>query len=385
MRTLGIIFTIPFIYMSCNISDDRANQLIENETLFIAGFIEATNLRLYPTEVYVAYLSNDDIPSLGKPIFQPGFKSRFLSRNIAEFLSAFRFSPRNEPNATVLIEGPLNHPNNSTVELSYTENGRYADSNNLLLAIPLQSYRLTVTLPDGRSYGSVTNIPGAAILQTPEVIEAELTLRCSDTADGIACNERSEFFVIPSIDGKGATITLGSLNMSDDARIFLEDGFNNNPWGNFLRGGSVKYVATNSLNQGEVFGEGGRFELFSFWSGSSDHPLSFEEQIWVWNYQVPDDFLNWFSTTPTIEVSGKKGDTTFFYYRNRPLEAVMRGNKEFLFEITNLRRVNESGNIAEENHRDVMGIFMGYAATYDSTTVIPIRSWDPDTLDWARE
>lgn len=91
-----------------------------------------------------------------------------------------------------------------------------------------------------------------------------------------------------------------------------------------------------------------------------------ESQIWVGMRQKEGDIL-W--EDPWVD-----------NVMDRRLDAVAFRDTTYLPSISNIKRVGSDGRVLTRS--DAVGIFGGYTARYARSIMIPIRSWDPDTLDW---
>jgi len=370
-------------------------RIVPDGTIFIASTLEVTadTVHHYP-EVYVGSV----VHKKGKyavdigPEVIPGIWWPMLNAQVNKSTARFDLVRTDINDANVTITGPLGAEAEKTVAFTNEGLGVYGDVNHELELLPEERYRLDVILPDQRHYRAETILPGLVEYEVPETMEVELKLtRTGTTEAGVdVFREESVFpeslrfeFKVP----EHGWLTTSQVNNSDDDpdRMLQSsatgpiEGFQYGDRGPFLRAGAGYFIATNSNpNLPAVRTNGPR------WSKSSLDPLLESRTSWLRVSQMNEDLSRrWFYQNVFIFFGSVSGDPESIQAEEAAL-ATRNNDTGYWFRISNIQKLGENGKPAAREDLDAIGVFGGFSSAYRKVTMTPVRSWDPDTLNWAR-
>lgn len=215
---------------------------LERNTPFIMGQIEASpdTLLHYP-EVVIGWVNSANSLEEYEPIkdLYPLYKPTMHS-SVIKLFNELHLDYRPDGGAEVIISGPLGHADEQRVYFQHIENGVYLDFNRSLSLRSGASYRLEVTMSDGRVYESQTTLPEEFDVYFPETYTMNSSLEFYGTGEAMdwGLDElRSSTYYPP----KGAFIGVEQLNTNYDHLIFDVETTDDMPYsyaGNHARQGA---------------------------------------------------------------------------------------------------------------------------------------------------
>ncbi len=356
-------------------------KLVPDSTVFIVSTLEASpDTSFHHTQVYVGRLSDpldfnyqlfadrEHKPNeeMWMPIqwCQVGMKLRNL-----------QLRPHPDNTAEVSITGPLGQAGEQTVRFQHERRGVYGDLDEELVRVPHGSYRLDVTLADGRRYTAETTLPGLAEWAVPDTFRVPVELEPDDRS-----GYRGEGGILP-IEWKAdeeAVVTVFGYNRSltADRAIFglqSDESFPHEDRGDYLRMGSLYFVFTPSFSDiGPALA----------WYESSVDPLVYFHDLYLRLYQLSPELSRYYAPED-YEYSIVDGDPWAQAQWNTAAVVADRDTMYFP-SISNVFRVSPSGQVLPKEQSDAVGIFGGYTARYARSAMVPVRNFDPDSLGWTR-
>lgn len=193
---------------------------------------------------------------------------------------------------------------------------------------------------------------------------------------GVYVEEYKEEIPFPYETAPEAVYTIGQFNYEYDYETFGmgKEAFLYSDRGPFWREGATYMIRHNNTFRDK--------QAFSpKWIDLQTDSLKYSEKAWGRLSQINKDLgkfyqnvFNWIAVE--TEDPWSLEDT-------RQVQAHLQRDTTYLFEISNIFKVGEGENVLPKDQSDAIGVFGGYSAAYRTTTLIPIRGWDPDTLNWA--
>ncbi|HEX6981460.1 MAG TPA: hypothetical protein VF181_01760 [Balneolaceae bacterium] len=374
-----LIFVIILAIQGCDLFQQEEKEkfikLVPDHTPFIVSTLEATvdTVHHYP-EVFVGYLSDFQKGEDGYlPYPIPGIWWPILNAQVYHIASDMRLSLGIEKEAKVVVTGPLNHPKEKGVVFKYEDFGVYGDQNYLLPLIAKESYKLSVTLPDGRSYTAVTRIPALPQWQVADTVKTPLKLTTFYTGDYV--EESKEVIPFSYTPSPKAVYTIGQFNHQYDYEalgVTTNDELLYGDRGPYWRQGLVYTIRTNDFIKINWLG--------LIWTNSPDYPLRYSERSWGRLSQINKDLGPFYQNV--FNWIGMASGDPWSLKETKQVQARLRRDTTYLFGISNILKVGENGKALPKSETDAIGVFGGFSTAYRSTVMIPIRSWDPDTLNW---
>lgn len=386
MKFLSIIY-FSLLLFGCNVfnSENNSNKLVPDNTPFIASTLEVTEdtVHHYP-EVYVGRVKfkagyYDDrlccqvIPGIWWPT---------LNAQVNKTARRMSLIRTNIDDANVTITGPLNSEKKKSVTFKSEGQGVYGDQNYELELIENGRYRLDVTMADGSHYRAFTTLPELANWPVPDTIKPELEL---DTIRGNLFEQTPDAKDVRLYydEAPHAVLTVGKINQSDDREVFSlseDENFLHSDKGNYLRGGST-YMIRN--NEGSLFADSTFFG--PIWQESSQKSLKISVDVWMYLRQHNADLSTRWFYQPIFSTIGVNSDNLWSKMEQEQVDAFFSRDSDYLFEISNILKVGESGKVLPEAESDAIGVFGGFSSVYRKTVMKPRRSWEPDSLGWGPE
>jgi len=391
----ALIFT--FLLPACSVfsSDDNFTRIVPDNTIFIASVLETTvdTVHHYP-EVYVGSVVHEKDKyaiTPGREVM-PGIWWPMLNAQVNKTPNSFDLVRTDINDADVTITGPLGSEKEKAVTFENEGLGVYGDVNYELELLPNERYRLDVVLPDQRHYKAETVLPGLIEWEVPAEVEVELTVSktgSTETGEDIYREENDPIDSIQfeyKIPEHGWMTTLQINNSDDDPDNLLQvtsaepfDGFQYGDRGPYLRDGATYMIITNSNpNVPPVMKSGPR------WSKNSLVPLLDSRTAWMRVSQMNEDLSRrWFYQNVFVSFGAIDGEP---WLNQSAEQALAKKNEDtnYLFRISNIQKLGENGDPVSADELDAIGVFGGFSSAYRKIKMIPIRSWDPDTLNWAR-
>ena len=225
------------------------------DTPFIMGQIEASpdTLLHYP-EVVIGWVNSADHYMNHEPIsdFFPLYKPTMLS-SVVSLLNEYHLHYRPDGGASVIISGPLGHVDEERIQFTHMGNGVFVDEHHRLKSRSGASYKLEVTMSDGRIYESLTTLPEEFDVYFPDQFTMNSTLEFYATGEAKDVGMdvlRSSTYYPP----KGAFIGVEQLNTNYDHLIFDTESIDDMPYsyaGNHTRQGA-RFNLIGNMRMGVV-------------------------------------------------------------------------------------------------------------------------------------
>jgi hypothetical protein len=381
MRRLFLLFMVVSFLQGCDIftKNDDHTPLIPKDTPFIVGILEATDdtLHHYP-EVYVGYLSQPrgfeaepvwKIPDIWWPV---------TNVQVTRPATVMDFKRIPDTEATVKIKGPIGKSKEHIVPFTHIGKGVYGDVD---YELPLQSgekYRLSVTMGDDREYVATTIIPEQFEWSVPDTAVMELELK-RDASGTMYEEEKENLFLEFSVSPETEYITY-QKNSEHDYPDY------NTSEGQFLFGDRGDY-----LRFGAAYGVFGASDhpqrqstVIKWFEYNDEAPLRMSEDWWLTMNQLNKPLSRYYySVLPRIATppSGR-----WEQQDKAKLKVRQEQDSSYLFDyMSNILKIGQNGEVLSKDKSDAFGVFGAYTADYRRLTVIPKRSWDPDTLNWGEQ
>lgn len=375
MKNKIIILAIAGLFQSCD-PQNKSNftPLVPDETPFIVGVLEATQdtVHHYP-EVYVGTVSNPDGYEAEAVWTTPGIWWPVVNALVTRPVTRNDLKRTADTGANVVIKGPLGAPVETTVQFTNVGKGVYGDTQYQLSLEGGEQYKLSVTMSDGRKYTAITKIPELFEWEIPDSLTMELALE--QYPSGIYKEEDKQVAELPYSVGPEVGYVIRKANSEFDYFNFQvpEGGFLFDDRGDFLREG-----ATYGLFDASSFPDKRAFTLG--WDGNGSNPLRYSENWMLSLSQLNLPLSNFYYSL--FRFVGTNPGGRWDKQDQARLKALVERDTTFLFNISNILKVNGHGDVLSEDQTDAIGVFGGYSAAYRRLTVVPQRSWDPDTLNW---
>lgn len=265
-----------------------------------------------------------------------------------------------------------------------SQNGDLAEA---LVVIPGASYRLDVRLADGRAYTARTQTPEAPTFAPPDTFYMPLELGQSEPGVWTERNLNEEvhyFECTPSPSDAPLTVYQSAGTEAYDRRVWgLQPG--EELWyadrNDYVRQGQGYKIVTH-----DAYDDYDNCAVL--WINHSRNPFQEWLPVYLRLEQVGADLARWYEESQTW-VGTRQRDEDILWedpwvdnVMDRRLDAVAFRDTTYLPSISNIDRVGLDGQLLPRAESDAVGVFGGYAARYARSVLWPIRSWDPDTLDW---
>ena len=386
MRHIFLLLTL--LLAGCGLFDsDKPDgplaPIVQDGTPYILSVLEATpdTVHHHP-EVYVGRVYNalsfDYDPYLDPPTIEP-LKRIFqpmLSSQVTNMCAMMRLRPEADTDAEVWVVGPLGEAGETRVAFTHEAVGVYGDVSRRLVLREGSRYRLEVGLSDGRRYEAETEIPERGEWNLPSRLEIPTKLyRESDTGIMSESGEQTlPFYTIPA----GAVAVFESWNgeLEFDRMLFgmhPGENFRFQSRGNWLRG---TLVGQHAITSDDPYGFGPYAkdrDIRSVWVVDANHIVVRYDSLYEYRTLqfLNKDLFMWYNnvhfivTTPTRDSLGYRSDEHYAASKAR--------DTTYLPRLSNLHRVNESGQRQPRVPGDAVGVFAAYSARYYKMRLVPLR------------
>ena len=382
-----VFIIIVLLFFSSSCATDPGNKpipkMVPDHTPYIAGLIEASpdTTHHYP-EIVVGYFT-DIYTDEKDPFFSgvlreyPGIYSPTLLRQVVQTSILFGLAWAPESKAKVIVNGPLGTPQEQTVNFTHEGNGVYGDKDYALPRIPQGKYRLRVTLPDGRTYGQITQIPEATDIPVPDSISVPVEYR--PYYDGTPKEEHTKQYNIIFDQPDDSYFTIIQYNSELDRDLLLlepDERFKFTDRSNYWRTG-IGYAGILNDAKPDTFKRG--------WVQSLNKP---RDEVWMINHWwfrfsfFDEGIGDMFSPLKNIFTTADGWVDQFFSPRGI---AAAQNDSTYLFRVSTIRKVGGDGEFLPKEESDAIGFFSGYYSRYKQTTLYPIRNFDLDSVLTANE
>ena len=394
MRALSLsacAFSFCVLLAACDSGDTTPqfrHKMVPDGTPFIVATLEATPDTVhYHPQVYVGSLSDpqdfhynlfaDAAHKPGNELWMPTFFAQ-----VAMLGRQLNLRPTPDERASVTVTGPLGMQGEATVAFAHERRGAYGDLERRLVQVARGRYRLDVTLGDGRRYTATTQLPGMGELTLPDT--TFIPVRLEEFENGSGYYETHDGAIFYPVEyGEGAVLSVCRRNMSlEHDRILFGLGpgeeFPYQDRGQYLSTSGVYLIATNATMPegltpcGTQWTEGTGYRRFD---ELPNHFALLQMNADLARYYIAEDF----------EWSHPHYDPYSAEQLTRQMDAGAYRDSTFLPSISNIYRVGTDGRALPKEQSDAVGVFGGYTARYAKNVMVPVRSWDPDSLGWTLE
>lgn len=376
------IFWLFFaLFISCEsqnpVEESDYIRFVPDNTPFIVGVLEATEdtVHHYP-EVYVSTVTSLEGQNRNALWTAPGVWWPILNGQIAFPTGRFNLERTPDTEASVSVTGPLGSDKEKTVLFTHEGKGVYGDQEYELTLEGGETYKLFVTMGDGRRYAAATRIPELFDWEVPDTTQVDLELKQFHT--GVHYEEQIERPGYPFTTELGTGYVTYQRNSEyDHFNLGVpEGGFLFEDRGHFLReGGAYGLWDVNTFPD--------KRQLHIGWTAVASEPLRHSNFLWLSLSQLNEDLSKYYFA-PFMYV-GMEPDGRWDQRDYDQNEAVVSRDTTYLYKISNILKADDDGNPLPEEQTDAIGVFGGYSAAYRTTVLVPNRSWDPDTLNWGNQ
>jgi hypothetical protein len=238
---------------------------------------------------------------------------------------------------------------------------------------------------NGENYWSYTNVPPAPDWNVEDTVYTRLDLvdyySTPKVYAEISENDPTErAHLYKRYRGLDNHIIEAFLNLDTD-----EGGINYNENSsfnddNFLRAGKEYLFLTYGFYPDSIYIWG------PFWLAESINPLLSEMNAYMRVSQIDRVFSRYY--VPQRNIYSAAPNMLFidpYSFNQDSLNAPILGrDNSYIYRISNIYKADTNGNPLFDVPKDAVGIFGSRSSVYRKTVLKPIRSWDPDTLNWAR-
>lgn len=347
---------------------------IPNNTPLIVGVLEATNdtVHHFP-EIYVGTVRSKegvtvDYSRVANELWWPITSAQVAG--ICSFLDLLR-TP--DLDAKVSVSGPMNSDEKSNVHFTHLGKGVYGDIDYKLALLGGGVYQLNVVMTNGIKYTSKTRIPALFELSIPDTVA--IPLKLNRLLNGVYHEEEKRLASFDFTVGDSIGYVVKQHNsVNDHFDLYVPEGkllFEDRS--NFLRDGrgwGIFDASTFPNNRAVKIG----------WQQTGDYSLRPSEYLWISLKQLNHGLSNFFFSP--FSWQGMEPDGPWEQRDEVQNRVYWNRDTTYAFLISNILKVSKSGDVLPKSQSDAIGVFGAYSAAYRNTTVIPIRSWDPDTLNW---
>lgn len=382
MKYLFLMWSIVTLLQGCDVlkKDSDYTPLIPEKTPFITGVLEATadTVHHYP-EVFVGTLSDPE-GFQAKPVWTtPGIWWPVTNAQVTRPVTRMDLKRVADTEAKVTVMGPIGQPNERIVQFTHEGNGIYGDVGYQLHLIGGGTYRLSVVMSDGRRYMAETRIPELFDLNMPD--SAQIGLELKQHTNGVYYEQSiqplSYSFSVDSSVGylvtqENSEHDYHNLNVPPDGDLLFANR------SNFLRFGA-HYGVVDAYDFPD-----NRSVNISWIESDDGSPLRESEYWWLTLNQLNKDLSRfYYSVFP--QLSGNAGGRWDEQDWAR-IEVQKNHDSSYLFDyMSNIKKIGKDGEVLPKEQSNVFGVFGAYSTAYRNLTVIPKRSWDPDTLNWGNQ
>ena len=389
MRFCFLLFA-PLLLTSCGLfdGDDKPGgplaPIVRDGTPYILSVLEATPDTVHHhAEVYVGRLFNaldfsydpyGDPPTIEplKRIWQP-----MLSSQVTNMCAAMRLRPEADTDAEVHVIGPLGQPEQARVAFVHEAHGVYGDVARRLVLVEGARYRLEVRLSDGQRYEAETVIPARGAWELPERVEIQTRFeRDKDGLPGEYGEARLPFYTIP----EDAVALLESWNgdLAFDRMLFglyPEENFRFQSRGNWLRGtlvGQHTITPDNPYGFSYLMEESNKY-LRSVWALAPNHVTVRYDSLYEYRTLqfLNRDLFHWYNNVHFTVTIPPRDSLSHRY--DQHFEASEARDTTYLPRLSNVYRVDESGQRQPRVPGDAVGVFAAYSARYYKLRLVPVR------------
>lgn len=389
LPALVILAALTLVAASCDVFGSTG-KMVNDATPFIVATLEASpDTAIHYPQVFVGTLTDPQDPrydflrdptrDVGEGLFQPDLWAQVM-------IKAAYVELRADPTegAQVSLTGPLGAPEARTAVLMYEGSGVYGDVGNALPLSPDARYRLDVRLPDGRAYTAQTHTPPPYHISAPDTLHSATEYIYHGPGQWTEWGTEVPIDCAPALNAN-APLTTYKFNaqLEFDHEVFLLDPgerFAFQDRGEHLRDGSRYVISTHGAYSdyrnlcGVVFGTDANT---SRWDRTP---------VYMRVAQMSSDLARYYEAPYSqIAFRPQEGDPLWDdpwddnVVDAREDAGAIR-DRTYLPRISNIRSVGPDGEPLAET--DAVGVFGGLTARYLTRTLVPIRSFDPDTLDW---
>lgn len=373
---------------SCSLTGGSPGPIVPDSTLFIVGVIEASpDTVVHHAQVFVGTLHDpqdrsyqifaDPEANLGRELYLPDLWAQVVIR--AQMLS---IRPMGTSEARVTVTGPLGDARQSSVAFVHESRGVYGDAANALPRIPGARYRLDVEMPDGRRYRATTSTPEPYQIEVPAVIRPTSRLVVHGPGNWSELSDLVDFPCQGDPDPSASlSVWSTSMNRQLDAEAWLEPDWRRllfSDRGDHFRSFMFKITTPSAFEEG--------MECSTVWGTDSNSSRWDRSRLYIRLAQYSQELSKTYEspfrefTTQGRQADGVTKDPWYDDVLIARVEANDERDPGHLFRISTLDAVGLDGHARKAT--DAVGVFGGLTARYLTRWIEPVRTFDPDTLDW---
>lgn len=360
-------------------NEEELFRLIPDRTPYIAGLVEATydTVHHFP-EVFVGYVSDPAFVSDPFNYFYYTNETVYNTTLWAQITGTIQMSKlvtEHEEDAVVIVTGPMGESEEQTVNYTYINEGIYGDTHSELVLKPRSTYRLDVTLPDGRSYTRTTTIPSEATVDVEDTVYTQVVYRPYDDGTPFEWNNQNLPEVYISIP-EDSYITELQTNTSHDDKFFYTDidQLLFAEKGNYMRRGIIYSIRTYAQNERDTLLQTWSLDIGGVKKNDPDYS---KREDWYrishFSKEIGERFNNF---DEWIVPVGEEYERI----ENKRINFSFNRDSTYLKEVSTILKRAEDGTVLPKAQSDAIGFFAGYFSVYKKVVLIPERLYNVDSV-----
>lgn len=376
-----------------DLKDRFGPKMVKDNSVYIGGMLETSpdTTHFRPQiwvgrasdprdKKYVLYEDPSQTP-LVETIESPMLYAQLLVRAADSHLTL-----KADNEATVQLQGPIGHASEKKVTLSLLKHGLYEDTRGELLMLPKSKYKLWVTLKDKRAYTSEMSTPELPYVNIPPRYDIPLRIMYDNlgvpSERHIEIPPKNEPRVEDEIDYRpapDAAYTIIQFNKEDCEEV----GSAANATVTSKSKRLSRYITICGgyyLKDNDDFGKFSRVHYAWSTGAYLNKYYRTKMKTWIRVSQVHESMRKGFESETnwtfidSMESNEKRvGEAS---------EANFSRDPKYWPSISNIYKLDASGNTLPKSQSDAIGFFGGYSSRYVFMTMYPIRTWNPLDYGW---
>jgi hypothetical protein len=394
-KLLLLVLFIGTLFPACNLfnsdeEDGYTHRFPMNDVFTISGMIEYTDGQpKHYTQIFLSEVSNSETDNIPDPLVVPGIFFPDVGRQATFLMSTFQWEPTPVEEANVEITGPLNNSSlNTTVQLTYEQNGVYGDIN---YDIPIRVdgvYALEIKRQDGTMYRDTTTVPPPVNYNAPDTVHIDMTT-LKEQGEGIWYEEgwtsdTSKFEITGDINNH--LVTRNRISLSS----LLADGYHLEDYTYHKQGPYfISYWSYAEYMSG--YYERNIPVLLNI-NDISDSSSIMEDIEWIrvcqYDKNLSANHLPTYNNVGSYSDLFIGGDDPKNFDSTEPNQkhiskVLSLMDPSYLFEMTTITKFDQNGNKVPKQESKTIGVFGSRATVYDKAILIPKRDYDPEDYGWS--
>jgi hypothetical protein len=357
-------------------------------TLLVSGFLNySPDSVFHHNQVFIGklnYFKNKKDVYIPDNVQLPQVWWPLNNAQAMNFLNQFQYFYDHVDDAEVYITDPTGR----RIKLTYEEYSVYGDVNNEITYLGDQEYTLDIYLGNDEHYQAKTTLLKAPELEKiPGTIYTDVDIYKSEGLvfeyPKVENALSREIYNLPS----DTNLIFYQLVHTDKDYIFMRQACEPDPE-LFFYGSSGIYFREGLYNRYITAGyfNSEYYQHLSDWRSKSTLPkfnsIEFYYTIYYLNRSLSNFFYSPFiwqlSHIDDLPEYRRSGDGIF----TKTQQIKNLGNTDYIFEVSNIRRVRDDGNYYPANESNAIGVFGGASFRIENYTLIPERDYDIDTVAW---